>query len=100
MREATIVTAEDKQKSVLYFTSPTCAPCKILGPMMEELSKDYTDVDFIRISIDKAPEVTLEEGIMGVPTVKFYHEGEEVRVLRGLKERDEYIESLEASYNG
>lgn len=100
MKDVTELTSEDKQSSVVYFTSPTCAPCRTLGPMMEELSEEYGDVKFLRVSIDKAPEVTLDENVRGVPTVKLYREGQVDVEFIGLKTRSEYTTALDNTFSG
>lgn len=45
-----------EQKKVLYFTASWCPPCKVIGPIVEQLSKVNPDITFVKIDIDDLPE--------------------------------------------
>lgn len=98
MNVVTELTNKDKENGIVYFTSPTCAPCKVLGPIMEEISEKYSEVAFFKVSIDQAPELTLQETVRGVPTVKFYQNGHVAYEFIGLKGKEEYENAIKSTY--
>lgn len=49
---------------ILYFTASYCGPCKVMGPIIDQLSKEY---EFIKIEIEKRPDMQQFYGINTVP---------------------------------
>lgn len=55
--------------------APWCGPCKMLAPTLEELSKEFTDVKFIKVNADELKEVVDEFDVMSVPTLLLLENG-------------------------
>ena len=53
------------------FYATWCGPCKMLGPVLETL-----EIDVLKIDVDECPEVAREYGIMTIPTLMLFNEGE------------------------
>ena len=80
------------------FFSLRCPPCRILGPTIEELAKEYKGRAVIcKVSLDhaKARGLAQRYGIRGVPTVIFFNKGEETERLVGLKRKKAYSKILD-----
>lgn len=71
--------------SILYFSATWCGPCKILKPIMEEITKEIEDVDFFYIDINDNIEVTQKYGVMSIPTLIFLKDGENKNTIVGLQ---------------
>lgn len=56
-------------KRVLYFSAPWCGPCKMLSPIVDELTAVYRDVEFIKINIDDDSELAKKHSVRAVPTL-------------------------------
>jgi len=64
---------------VADFYADWCAPCRVVGPELDKLSRSYGDVEFVKVDVDANPALAQELGVMGVPTVvHFSGAGEEV----------------------
>ena len=64
---------------VVDFFATWCGPCKMLTPVLEELSAEMTNgVDFIKIDIDESMELAMEYQVTTVPTLVFIKDGKEV----------------------
>jgi thioredoxin 1 len=66
---------------VVDFWAPWCGPCRMLGPIFEELANDYSNnsaVKFVKVNTDENPEIARDFGIRGIPTIKFIKNGKEV----------------------
>ena len=50
------------------FYADWCGPCKMLGPVVEQVAKENTDVQFAKVNIDALPEIAERYGIMSIPT--------------------------------
>ena len=59
------------KKHILYFTATWCPPCRKIGPVFEDLSRNNADILFVKIDIDQLPEAAERNGIRSVPTFIF-----------------------------
>lgn len=89
----TINSKEELQKAIqdnkillVKYGASWCGPCKMLTPVLEELSEDVPIVD---VDVDDLREIAIERGIMSVPVLEFYKNGEMVKQEIGF--RPEYV---------
>jgi len=61
---------------VIDFHATWCGPCKVLSPILEELSDEVDGVEFVKLDVDQHPEIAGANGVMGVPTVVMLKGGE------------------------
>ena len=81
---------------VCDFFATWCGPCKMLAPVMEEVSKDFADkAVFVKVDIDENFELAKRYGIMSIPLVAIFKEGEPAAKSLGYTDRDETKEFLE-----
>ena len=77
------VTSENYEKEVLQSDKPVlidfwaswCGPCQMLGPVIEEVSEEVTDVKFVKVSTEEAPELAEKFSIMYIPTLVLMENG-------------------------
>ena len=69
---------------VIDFWAEWCGPCRILSPILEDLSKEMTNVQFKKINVDENPIVAGSLGITAIPTVIIYKDGRPVERIVGL----------------
>jgi thioredoxin 1 len=74
------------------FYAEWCGPCKMLGPVLEEISDR---VNVIKVDIDKFEKLALEYRIMSVPTLIFFKDGKKVQELVGFRGEDELFEIID-----
>jgi putative thioredoxin len=66
------------------FWAEWCAPCRILGPVLERLAEKYKDQwRLVKLNTDKFPEIANEYGIRGIPNVKLFHKGKVINEFTG-----------------
>jgi len=64
---------------VIDFWAPWCGPCKIVGPIIEELAEEYKDQVIIgKCDVDQNADLPAEFGIRNIPTVLFFKNGQMV----------------------
>ena len=60
---------------IVDFFATWCGPCKMLSPVIEQLSEKFKDVKFVKIDVDECPNVSKSYGIMSVPTLLKFKNG-------------------------
>ncbi|WP_276354458.1 thioredoxin family protein [Cohnella caldifontis] len=86
--------------TLVEFGARWCPPCKALHPILEELSERYGErLAVIRVDCDDSPETAGQYGVMSMPTVIVFHDGQPVEKLVGLRPRSAY-ESVLGKYEG
>lgn len=79
---------------VVDFFANWCGPCKMLGPIFEEVSNELTDVTFIKIDIDKVEELPKMFGIMSIPTLLVFEEGKLTKKVSGFMDKKSLIDFI------
>jgi len=62
-------------KVMVDYWATWCGPCRMIAPKIEEFEKQYPNIVFIKVDVDKAQEISEEEGISAMPTFKFFNAG-------------------------
>lgn len=75
---------------IVDFWASWCAPCKMMAPVFEELSKDkdLAKLKFFKLNTEEAPEPARENGVMSIPTLVVFNMGEEVERIVGFYPKD------------
>ena len=81
--EAEVIKSE---KTVLVdFFAPWCGPCRMLAPTIEEIANDRTDVKVCKVNTDEQEELAMRFGIMSIPTLIVFKNGEPVKKTMGVQ---------------
>jgi len=77
------------------FWAPWCGPCKMLGPVIEEIAKEYEGkIKVFKMNVDENPETSRKYGIRSIPTVKIFKGGEIVENIVGNVPKDLIVEKI------
>jgi thioredoxin 1 len=82
---------------LLDFWAEWCGPCRMLSPIIDEISTSYKDdpkVKFAKLNTDDYPEIAQSFNILGIPNMKFFKSGNLVGELKGLMPKDVIVQKL------
>ncbi|MCQ2576159.1 MAG: thioredoxin [Treponema sp.] len=75
--------------SVVDFSATWCGPCQMLAPVLENVSEDFVGkVNFFNVDVDEAQDLCQELGIMNVPAIFLFKDGEAVAQSVGFRPKE------------
>ncbi len=75
---------EGNRPAIIDFYATWCGPCKLMHPILKELSKEYSGkVDFYQIDVDKEQELAAAFGIRSIPTLLIIPMKRDPKVMQG-----------------
>ncbi len=81
---------------VVDFWAEWCGPCRVIAPIVEELSKEYNGkVQFAKVNVDESPDLAGRYGVQGIPTLIIFKDGEEVGRLVGAAPKSRLAQEIE-----
>ena len=81
-------------KVVIDFSAEWCNPCKMLAPVIEEISDEMSDVKFLNVDVDEEGTLAAEYKIMSIPAVVVIKDGENKGMLVGFKPKEVLREEI------
>lgn len=77
------------------FWAPWCGPCKMIGPIIEEMAGEMgDDVKIGKVNVDNNQELAQEYGVRGIPTIMVFKGGEVVSSFVGLRSKEDLVQAL------
>ena len=78
------------------FWAPWCGPCRMVGPVLEEVSSEYAGrVKVVKVNVDEEKGVAGSMGISSIPTIALFHMGEVKDVLVGTRPKSDFTAILD-----
>ncbi len=82
---------------VIDFWAEWCGPCRMVGPIVEELATEYGDrVTIGKVDVDNNQQVSVDFGIRNIPTILIFKNGEVVDKIVGVSPKEVIAEKLAA----
>ena len=73
-----------KGLTLVDFYADWCGPCRMVGPIVEDLSNTMVDVNFTKINVDEEAEIAGLFGVRSIPTLILFKEGQEIDRIVGF----------------
>ena len=101
MAELTITNANfqkevlESDKLVLVdFWAPWCGPCRMLGPVISEIAEEHPEIKVCKVNVDEESDLASQFGIMSIPFVASFKNGEIYKTSVGAQPKDQILELL------
>lgn len=90
---------EEIKSGVVFvdFFATWCGPCKMLSPIVDEVSSIINDVKFIKVDVDASPDVAATYNIMSIPTLMIFKDGKLISKQMGLLPKSELIDFINSN---
>ncbi|MEY4868151.1 MAG: hypothetical protein RIT36_1050 [Bacteroidota bacterium] len=83
--------------SMIDFWAEWCGPCRAIGPVVEELSKEFEGrVNIGKVNVDHNPQLSMNYGITSIPAILFIKNGQVVDKLVGAQPKHSFIKRIES----
>jgi thioredoxin 1 len=81
--------------AIVDFWAPWCAPCHMIAPILEEIAADYDgQLKVAKLDVDQNPQVATQFGVMSIPTMILFKDGEAVERLIGYMPKERLLEKI------
>jgi len=89
--------ARNADVAVVDFYADWCGPCKMVGPVVEEISNEITGVNFYKVNVDNNHDLATEFGIMSIPAIFVFKKGVKVAEQIGFAPKDALLAMINAA---
>ena len=87
---------EEIKEGIVFvdFFANWCGPCKMLSPIVDEVSDELKDIKFIKVDVDESGDIASSLGIMSIPTLVIYKDGKLINKTMGLMSKSNLIDFI------
>jgi len=86
---------EAETATLVDFWAPWCGPCRVVGPVLEEIAAERDDLEIVKLNIDENQQTAAQFQVMSIPTMILFKAGQPVKTIVGALPKRKLQQQLE-----
>ncbi len=82
--------------TLVDFYADWCGPCKMLGPILEQISTELPGVNIVKVNVDNDQNLAMQFNVRSIPTMVIFKDGKPVDTMIGLLPKPALVQKLSA----
>lgn len=83
--------------TIVDFWAVWCVPCKMIAPILEEIAEEHDGkLQVFKLDVDENPETAMRYGVMGIPTLILFKNGQVVEQIQGMRPKAQILSKIES----
>jgi thioredoxin 1 len=86
---------ESETATLVDFWAPWCGPCRLVGPVLEEIAAEHDDLKIVKLNVDDNQQTAATYQVLSIPTMILFRNGAEAKKIIGAFPKKKILEQLE-----